>query len=135
MHTPQLDRRTVRDWQSRAGAHCQEVHQATVGHAQLDLQHVQADEIRVKATLGAIWMALAVMVSTRLWLGSYVSKSRDKSLIQQLMCQVRACAGIVIRPIVVCVDGLAAYPKAIRRAFSEKISTGKRGSLPLCTWP
>ena len=71
----------------------------------------------------------------RLWLGVCVSKSRDKSLIQQLLCQVRACARIVIRPILVCVDGLAAYPKAIRCAFSEKISTGKRGRPPLCTWP
>ena len=130
----ELDRRTVRDWQSRAGGHCQGVHQATVGHARLDLQHVQADEIRVKTALGAVWMAKAVMVPTRLWLGGCVSKSRDKSLIQELMFQVRACAGRVARPILVCVDGLAAYPKAIRRAFSEKIRNGKRGRPRLCTW-
>ncbi|WP_236031586.1 hypothetical protein [Ktedonospora formicarum] len=36
-------------WRDRAGAHCQQVHQDIVETAQLDLQHVQADEIRVKA--------------------------------------------------------------------------------------
>ena len=33
-----------------------------------DLGQVQADEIRVKKQGGIVWMALAMMVKTRLWL-------------------------------------------------------------------
>jgi len=43
-----LDERTVASWRDRAGLQCQRVHQAIVEQGQLDLIHVQADEIRVK---------------------------------------------------------------------------------------
>jgi transposase-like protein len=43
-----LDERTVASWRDRAGSQCQRVHQAIVEQGQLDLVHVQADEIRVK---------------------------------------------------------------------------------------
>jgi transposase-like protein len=43
-----LDERTVASWQQRAGKHCQQIHEAVVQQGQLDLQYVQADEIRVK---------------------------------------------------------------------------------------
>src|SRR5216684_7481953 len=75
-----LDERTVADWRDRAGAHCQKVHQAIVERGQLDLMHVQADEIRVKGCKMIAWMGLAMMVSTRLWLGGVVQLSRDRSL-------------------------------------------------------
>ncbi len=39
---------TVKEWWRRAGAHCQAVYQRGVGQSQLDLQQVQADEIKVK---------------------------------------------------------------------------------------
>jgi hypothetical protein len=57
-----------------------------------DLQHVQADEIRVKTQAGVLWMAMAVMVSTRLWLGGTVSKQRDVSLILRLAQLIGRCA-------------------------------------------
>ena len=68
-----LDERTVASWRDRAGKQCQRVHQAIVEQGQLDLIHVQADEIRVKARSMVAWMGLAMMVSTRLWLGGVVS--------------------------------------------------------------
>ena len=48
--------------------------QGQVGHAYLveqprDLGQVQADELRVKKQGGIVWMALAMLVTTRLWLG------------------------------------------------------------------
>jgi transposase-like protein len=61
-----LDERTVKMWWQRAGQHCQAVHEHVVGGSQLDLQQVQADEIRVKMVGGVIWMAMAMMVSSRL---------------------------------------------------------------------
>jgi hypothetical protein len=51
-----LDERTVASWRDRAGTHCQQVHQALVQQGQLDLLHVQADEIRVKGCKMLAWM-------------------------------------------------------------------------------
>ena len=71
-----FDERTVRDWWRRAGRHCQAVHDHLVGGSQLDLQQVQADEIKVKTQGGVIWMAMAMMVSTRLWFRLWELPSR-----------------------------------------------------------
>ncbi len=69
VHAFGLDERTVADWRDRAGVHCQQVHQEIIEQGHLDLMHVQADEIRVKGCKMIAWMGLAMMVSTRLWLG------------------------------------------------------------------
>src|SRR5215813_6147969 len=74
----------------RAGNHCHQVHQAVVQQGQLDLMHVQADEIRVKGCKMIAWMGEASMVSTRLWLGGVVSLTRDRGLADRLLMQVRA---------------------------------------------
>ena len=79
-----FDERTVKAWWRRAGQHCQEVHEHMVGRSQLDLLQVQADEIKVKIVGGVIWMAMAMMVPTRLWLGGVISHRRDQALIQRL---------------------------------------------------
>jgi len=130
-----LDERTVANWRDRAGAHCQQVHQALIEQGELDLVHVQADEIRVKGRSMIAWMGLTLMVSTRLWLGGAVSLTRDKTLADRLMRQVRACAQ-ALRAVLICTDGWAAYPASIKRAFREKVSrpTG-RGRPHLQTWP
>ena len=85
-----LDERTVASWRDRAGKHCQQIHEALVQQGQLDLLHVQADEIRVKGHKMIAWMGLALMVPTRLWLGGVVSLTRDRSLADRLLSQVRA---------------------------------------------
>src|SRR5260370_8227546 len=79
-----LDERTVASWRDRAGKQCQRVHQAIVEQGQLDLVHVQADEIRVKGHRMIAWMAMALMVSTRLWLGRLGSPVRDRTLADPL---------------------------------------------------
>jgi transposase-like protein len=91
VHAFGLDERTVARWRDRAGAHCEQVHHAVVEQADLDLMHVQADEIRVKGRGMIIWMGLALMVSTRLWLAGVVSVHRDRRLADRLLQQVRAC--------------------------------------------
>src|SRR5215216_4553878 len=75
---------TVREWVDAAGAHCERVHHAQVVQPR-DLMHVQADEIRLKTQAGVLWMALALMVTTRLWLVGAVSASRDRRLIKRLV--------------------------------------------------
>ena len=135
VHAFGLDERTVARWRDRAGAHCQRVHQALVEQGQLDLVHVQADEIRVKGRGMLVWMGLAMMVPTRLWLAGAVSTARDRALADRLMGQVRACAQRVCA-LLVCTDGWAAYPGSIRRAFREKVkTTAGRGRACLQVWP
>ena len=56
-----LDERTVASWRDRAGTHCQKVHKALVEGGQLDLMHVQADEIRVKGRKMIAWMGLCAV--------------------------------------------------------------------------
>jgi transposase-like protein len=130
-----LDERTVQTWWARAGQHCQQVHAHKVGAAQLDLQQVQADEIKVKTFLGTVWMALALMVSTRLWLGGAVSAHRDLALIQQVADQLRNLA--LCRPLLLAVDGLASYVTAFRRAFRTALPKrrGEHGRPQLISWP
>ncbi len=48
VHAFEIDERTVASWRDRAGQHCEKIHQALVEQENLDLVHVQADEIRVK---------------------------------------------------------------------------------------
>jgi len=129
-----LDERTVADWRDRAGRQCQAVHEAVVMQGNLDLQHVQADEIRVKGRGWVAWLGSALLVSTRLWLGGVVSPQRDHALADGLLKQVRACARLGCA-VLVCVDGWAAYPKAIQRAFREKIArAGQAGRCRLQVW-
>jgi IS1 family transposase len=61
-----------------------------------------------------------MMVSTRLWIAGVVQHSRDRSLADQLLRQVRRCA-TCLRPLLVLTDGWNAYPGSIRRAFREKV--------------
>src|SRR6267154_1355569 len=134
VHAFGLDERTVASWRDRAGAHCEQVHQALIETGKLDLVHVQADEIRVKGRRMTAWMGLAMMVSTRLWLAGVVSLTRDTGLADQLLTQVRRCCQAV-QPLLVCTDGWAAYPGSIRRAFREKVKrTMGRGRSALVAW-
>jgi IS1 family transposase len=115
-----LDERTVASWRDRAGWQCQRVHEAIIEQGQLDLIHVQADEIRVKARAMVAWMILSMMVSTRLWLGGVVSRTRDRQLADRLLRQVRACSQAACARLF-CTDGWAAYPNSIKRAFRDKV--------------
>jgi transposase-like protein len=120
-----LDERTVAAWLARAGAHCQQVHAHLVQQGQSDLQHVQADELWVKLVGQRVWMALALAVPSRLWLGGAISPQRDRALITAVVQQVRACARR--RDVLVCVDGLSSYITAFRRVFRDPVHTGRRG--------
>ena len=120
VHAYGLDERTVASWRDRAGTHCKQVHHALIEQGTLDLGQVQADEMRVKGRGFIAWMGLSLMVSTRLWLGGVVSRTRDTTLADRMMQQVRACCKAVCT-LLVCTDGWAAYPNSIKRAFREKV--------------
>jgi hypothetical protein len=96
-----------------------------VQQGQVDLQHVQADELWVKLAGQRVWMALALAVPSRLWLGGAISPHRDLVLITDLVQQVRACARRL--DLLVCVDGLSSYVTAFRGVFRTPVYTGRRG--------
>jgi transposase-like protein len=126
-----FDERTVAEWWARSGRQGQAVQEYLVEQPR-DLGQVQADEIRVKKQGGIVWMALAMMVRTRLWLGGEVSEQRDMPLIRRLIERVRRCAAR--RPLLVCTDGLVAYIRAIRETFRDPVPTGKGGRPRLRRW-
>src|ERR671922_964360 len=126
-----FDERTVADWWARSGRQGQTVHEYLVEPPR-DLGKVQADALRVKKQGGIVWMALAMMVKTRLWLGGEVSAQRDLPLIRRLIARVRRCAAC--RPLLVCTDGLVSYIRAIRETFRDPVRTGKGGRPRLRPW-
>ena len=111
-----FDERTVARWLERAGQHCQAVHEDMVEAGQVDAQHVQADELWVKMVGRKVWMALAMAVPSRLWLGGVVSAQRDGELIRELALGVRRCLSCL--GILLCTDGLVSYVTQFRRIFS-----------------
>lgn len=127
-----LDDETVRDWLKKSGKHCRGVHEHFRKQTRLDLGQVQADEIKVKKQSGLVWMALAKMVSSRLWLGGVVGVTRDQSLVRELAGQVRQWA--LCRPILLAVDGFSAYLKAFREAFRSPYQGDKGGRPRLYVW-
>jgi transposase-like protein len=126
-----FDERTVAAWWARAGRQGQAVQEHLVEHPR-DVGQVQADEIRVKTQGGIVWMALAMMVKTRLWLAGEVSEHRDMPLIRQLIARVRRCA--MPRPLLLCTDGLSSYVRAMRETFRDPMPTGAQGRPRLRPW-
>lgn len=120
-----LDERTVAAWRDRAGTHGQHFHEHKVLSGQVDLGHVQADELCVRAVGQRLWMALAMAVPSRLWLGGVVSPRRDGRLITAVVRMVRRAAKSF--SFLVCVDGLASYVTAFDRVFRDPVRTGRRG--------
>ena len=77
-------------------------------------------------------MALAMMVSPRVWLAGEVRAQRDMTLIRRLIERVRACA--LRRPMLCCTDGLCSYIRAIRETFRDPGRTGRHGRPHLHPW-
>lgn len=126
-----VDERTVADWLRRAGVQGQAGQEHVVEEPR-DLGQVHADEIRVKKQGGVVWMALAMMVSTRLWLAGEVSEHRDMTLIRRLIERVRA--GALHRPLLCCPDGLCSSIRAIRETFRDPVHAGALGRPRLRPW-
>ena len=126
-----FDERTVAAWGARAGRQGQAIQEHLVEQPR-DLGQVQADEIRIKRQGGIVWMALAMMGSTRLLLAGEVSAQRGMTLIRRLIERVRACA--LHRPLVLCTDGLCSYIRAMRETLRDPVRTGPQGRPRLRPW-
>lgn len=109
VHALGRDERTVARWQERAGQYGQKVHEASMMQAKRNLEPVQAEEIRVNGPGLIPWMAMAILVSPRLWLGGVVREHPDRRLADRLLRMVTACG----RPrgaLLVLTDGGSADP-------------------------
>jgi transposase-like protein len=123
-----LDERTVASWQQRAGQHGQRFHQSHVQQGRVEIQHVQADELWVKVVGRKLWMAMALAVPCRLWLGGAVGRHRDGELIAAVVRMVRSCASSLA--MLVCVDGLASYVTAFVNGFRRQLPRDGRPGRP-----
>ncbi len=128
-----LDERTVADWQLKAGQHAKQVQTEVVCNSTVNLGQVPADELYTKPQAGAIWMATALTVFSRLWLWGAIGWERDEHLITPVIQQVRAAAKWG-HAILWAVDGFRAYPKAILTTFRDPLDTGKPGRPRLVVW-
>jgi hypothetical protein len=120
-----LDERTVAAWQARAGAHAHAVHEHLVAAGQVDLGHVQADELWIKVVGGRVWQAMALAVPSRLWLGGGISPTRDKTLLRSVLLLVLAAAASL--SVLIGVDGLRSYVTVVQQVWRVPLRTGRPG--------
>jgi hypothetical protein len=120
-----IDERTIARWQRESGLQCKRVHQHMLEAGRVELLQVQAEEIRVKAVGGIYWLASALEVRSRLWLGGVISHSRDRHLLRSLLIRVRSCGPV--ERILLVTDGLASYVSQALHVFREPLHTGKVG--------
>jgi transposase-like protein/IS1 family transposase len=125
-----LDERTVADWMRRAGVYAETFHHQHM--RPIDLQQVQVDEIRLKMQRQVVWVAMAMSVGSRLWLGAVCRVKRDKHLARQIITCVYNWAQYL--PLVIAFDGWAAYPAACYRLFREPVLTGRVGGPRQQPW-
>jgi len=85
----------------------------------------QADDIRVQTQGGIVWRALALMGSTRWWLGGEGSAQREMALRRRRLRRVKRWAAH--GPVLGCPDGLGSYGRAVRETFREAGHTGQGG--------
>jgi transposase-like protein len=126
-----FDERTVAAWWARAGRQGQAVPESLVEPPRA-LGQGQADELRIQKQGGLVWMARAMMIKPRLWLGGEGSAQRAMPLIRRLLERVRRWAAR--RPLVVCPDGLGSYIRAMRATFRAPVHPGKGGRPRLRPW-
>jgi hypothetical protein len=72
-----------------------------------------------------VWLAAAIAVPTRLWLGGVVGARRDHLLLRALLAHVGRCAAGAA--FLLCTDGRAAYATEAARAFRRAVRTGRVG--------
>ena len=126
-----VDARTVAAWWTRAGRQGQAVQEHVVEQPR-DRGQVQAEEIRVTTQGGIVWMALAMRVTTRLWLAGEGSEQRAMTLLRRLIERGRACA--LPRPLLCCTDGVCSSIRAMREPLRDAVRTGAHGRPRLRPW-
>jgi transposase-like protein len=135
-----LDERTVADWQQKAGDHAQRVQQEKVCQGQLESQQIQGDEMWVKTQFGAVWMATAMDVFSRLFIWGAVSIERNTTLTERVVVKVAAALRRG-QPLMWVTDGFGGWKQAIASEMccAHHISLANQAVLVCrfglsCTW-
>jgi len=118
------DERTGAAWWARSGRQGQAVQELLVERPR-DRGQGHADALRVKKQGGIMWMALAMMVKTCLWLGGEVSEQRTMPLSRRLI--ERGKRGAAHRPLLLCTAGVVSYMRAMRETLRAPVHTGQGG--------
>lgn len=100
------------------------MHEHVVCQAKFNMKQVQMDEIKAKIYGGYLWIAMAIMVGERLWLGGEISPTRNKALLRRLTDRVRSMA--LCRPVLFAIDGLPGYVSSIRESFRSKLPRNRQ---------
>lgn len=126
-----IQARTVHEWVAAASGQSAAVQQHLVQQPRA-LGQVQADELRVRSVGGVVWMAMAMVVTSRLWLGGVVGVPRDRALIDRLAALLaRSAFG---QRLLLVVDGLGAYVDALKRACATYQSHPHGGQRTCVPW-
>jgi len=129
-----LDERTVLSWHRKASRHGHRVQATMAQQHPVELGQVQPDELCVNTQHGKVWVATAVSVFSRLFLGGAVSPRRDCHRIDRLMDRIYHVAAGIPQTVLFAVDGFSAYPKAILKRFYTQRDTGKPGRPRHLPW-
>jgi transposase-like protein len=124
------DERTIARWLERCGNHAEVFHHQHM--RPLDLQQVQIDELWLRMQKRVLWLAMAIAVGSRLWLGAVCRPKRNKHLARQIVTCVYNWAKHL--PLVLSFDGWSAYYDVCLQIFSEPVYTGKKGRAPMKIW-
>ena len=122
-----LDERTVTAWYRKAGQHGKMVQEAMVCQGGLVMSQIQGDELYVKSQHGAVWIATAIDVFSRLFIWGEVSIERKSYLIERVVKQVKRALKPNQGDILWVTDGFKAWASTITKLFRKPIYTGKQG--------
>ena len=120
-----VEARPVAAWLTRAGQHGERVHQHVVQPGGVDVPPVHADAWWVTRVGRRGWLALALAVPSRRWLGGVSSPPRAVGVRPRLRQRGRACARP--RAILGCVAGWASAVAACLRVWRSPGHTGRPG--------
>jgi hypothetical protein len=123
-----LDERTIARWQHESGRQCRRLHEHIVQAGGVPLAHLQADELRVRIVGGVVWLASAISVSNRLWLGGVLQIQRDRGLIRTLLERVRACGAFEALLLCTAMD-FRATPSRRSRCSASRFAPASEGAL------
>jgi transposase-like protein len=119
-----FDERPVAAWWARSGRQGQTGQAYRVAPPR-ELGQGQADALRVQQQGGRVWMALALRVKPRGWLGGEVRAQRARPLLRRLRARVRRWAAP--RPLLVWTAGVVSSSRALRETWRKPGHTGTGG--------
>ena len=122
-----FDERTVSQWHCRAGEHGKLVQEKIVCQGGLVMGQIQGDELWTKTQQGAVWIATALDVFSRLFIWGEVSLERKSHLIERVVQQVKLALKPSPADMLWVTDGFGAWASSITKLFRQPVYSRKQG--------